>query len=184
MAGLRVLWAGYEAQLAANPLRTKMCTSFSLMGLGDVLAQTAFPYLLGTARAEYEPKRTACMAVLGLMGHAPYFHYWYRWLDTRFTGSTLKVIAPKLCLELGLAGPGYLCIVLSYTTLCKTGEASKILPKIRQDFVTMYGAGVAFHGVVQAFNFRFVPSRQRILYDNCVSLVWKTFLSFYSNKGQ
>ena len=44
-----------------------------------------------------------------------------------------------------------------------------------------YAAGVSFHGVVQLVNFRFVPSNQRILYDNGVSLIWKAALSFMAN---
>jgi hypothetical protein len=39
------------------------------------------------------------------------------------------------------------------------------------------------HAVFQTINFRFVPNRQRILYDNVTSLMWKTALSFISNSG-
>jgi len=34
----------------------------------------------------------------------------------------------------------------------------------------------------QSINFRCVPNRQRILYDNVTSLCWKTALSFLSNR--
>ena len=40
------------------------------------------------------------------------------------------------------------------------------------------------HAVFQSINFRFVPSRQRILYDNVTSLMWKTALSFISNSDR
>ena len=33
-----------------------------------------------------------------------YFHFWYKWLDQRFVGTTLAAIAPKLALELTTAG--------------------------------------------------------------------------------
>jgi len=213
MAFMARIWSRYEASLGRSPVSTKMCTSFTLMLSGDVFAQTLDPEV-----KTFDLKRTASMAVLGGLCHAPYFHFWYRWLDNRFVGTAMKTIAPKLALELTTAGPGYLAIVLAYTTTVRTGDVRQVWPKIEKDFLTMYGSGVrwlpfpclpaclsflrgpsnhnsshigvvpshpqvAFHGLVQAFNFRFVPSRQRILYDNCVSLMWKTFLSFYANRG-
>ena len=47
------------------------------------------------------------------------------------------------------------------------------------------GASECVMGVAcwaQSINFRFVPNRQRILYDNVTSLCWKTALSFLSNR--
>jgi protein Mpv17 len=173
------VWCSYEARLVALPLQTKMLTSLSLMTAGDIFAQTLDPSV-----KKWDPSRTASMACLGCFCHAPYFHAWYRWLDPRFKGTgMISSVLPKLALELTTAGPGYLVIVLAYSTFCRTGSLEAVKPKLEQDFAMVYGSGVAFHGVVQAINFRFVPSRQRILYDNCVGLVWKTFLTYYANKG-
>jgi hypothetical protein len=122
------------------------------------------------------------MAGLGLVCHAPYFHFWYKWLDSKFVGTSMQSIIPKLGLELTTAGPGYLGIVLAYITMVKTGHPVQIWPKIKADFFTMYSGGVLFHGCAQSFNFRFVPSSQRILYDNLVSLTWKTFMSLVANR--
>jgi hypothetical protein len=155
------------------------------MSAGDVFAQGAAEYLEPQAAKggwAWDAKRTASMAGLGLCCHAPYFHFWYKWLDSRFVGTSMKQIVPKLVLELTTAGPGYLSIVLAYTTMVRTSDPSKIWPKMKADFLMMYSGGVAFHGVVQAFNFRFVPSSQRILYDNCTGLMWKAFLSMVANR--
>eukprot|EP00656_Telonema_subtile_P019515 TRINITY_DN20755_c0_g1_i1.p1 TRINITY_DN20755_c0_g1~~TRINITY_DN20755_c0_g1_i1.p1 ORF type:complete len:205 (-),score=18.42 TRINITY_DN20755_c0_g1_i1:1-615(-) len=191
MAGAaRACWRRYERALAANPLRTKMATSFSLMGGGDVLAQ-----YLGAESNEWswDSTRTASMMGLGLVGHAPYFHNWYRLLDKRFVGTDTRTVLSKVGLELVTAGPLYLTIVLSYTAAVADARATEkgssvgtlataAGKNIRENFLVLYTGGVSFHAVVQCVNFAFVPSRQRILYDNAVSLGWKTVLSFFANR--
>ena len=118
MSALSRLWGQYELSLSRHPLHTKMATSFTLMSLGDLAAQS-----IGDSGESWEPSRTLSMALLGLTCHAPYFHYWscsprtpldptslsrifhrYRWLDTRFAGTSLSAIAPKIGLELSTAG--------------------------------------------------------------------------------
>jgi protein Mpv17 len=111
-----------------------------------------------------------------LLGHAPWFHFWYRWLDARFVGTTARIIAPKLVLDLGFAGPTYVSGVLMYISLTRTGDPSTCIPFWKEVFPTAYAVGVGTHLIFQSVNFRFVPSRQRILFDNCTSLFWKTFL--------
>jgi hypothetical protein len=175
----RGVWVAYESKLAAFPLPTKMLTSLTLMTTGDVLAQNLDPNV-----EKFDPQRTASMAALGFFCHAPYFHFWYRWLDPRFKGTGIMTsVMPKLALELAITGPAYLVVVLSYTTFCRTGSLEAVKSKFEKDFAMVYASGVTFHAVVQAINFKFVPSRQRILYDNSVSFVWKTFLSFHANRS-
>jgi hypothetical protein len=107
---------------------------------------------------------------------------WYKWLDSRFVGKSARVIAMKLPLDLGFAGPLYVSAVLCYTSLVRTGDPSSCYPFWREVFPKAYAAGVSMHAVFQSINFRFIPNRQRILYDNMTSLLWKTALSFLSNQ--
>eukprot|EP01046_Picozoa_sp_COSAG06_P026210 COSAG06_NODE_2245_length_7263_cov_19.964964_6_plen_150_part_00 len=97
-------------------------------------------------------------------------------------GKSARVIAMKLPLDLGFAGPLYVSAVLCYTSLVRTGDPSSCYPFWREVFPKAYAAGVSMHAVFQSINFRFIPNRQRILYDNMTSLLWKTALSFLSNQ--
>lgn len=180
-ARVLMMWTAYERALAANPLRTKMLTSFFLMGLGDTVAQRADTASSGR-QWSWDVRRTGGMMLLGLCGHAPYFHTWYRFLDGRFTGRATATVLQKVALDVTVAGPLYLCIVLCYTALLRTGDASRCVANVRDNFASLYAGGVTWHAVAQSINFRFVPNRQRILYDNMVSVGWKTILSFAANR--
>ena len=98
-------------------------------------------------------------------------------------GKSARVIAMKLPLDLGFAGPVYVSAVLYYTSLVRTGDPATCYSFWREVFPKAYATGVAMHAVFQSINFRFVPNRQRILYDNMTSLLWKIALSFLSNEG-
>ena len=173
------IWRKYSAKLASHPLKTKMCTSFSLMTAGDVLAQELDP----DGPETWDYKRTLTMSGIGLCMHAPWFHFWYKWLDRRFAGKSAKTVLTKLPLDLCFAGPVYVSGVLCVSELARSGDQATCYPFCRHVFPTAYSAGVGIHAVFQTVNFRFVPSRQRILYDNATSLMWKTMLSFLANRG-
>jgi hypothetical protein len=153
------------------------------MAVGDVAAQS----VAGGLRdfAEWDGTRTFSMACLGLFGHAPYFHTWYKWLDARFVGTARATVAKKLAIDLSVIGPTYLSIVLGYTYAI--GAASPTwtgaVAHWNDKFLPLYSGGVSFHAVVQLFNFALVPPRQRVLYDNVVSLCWKTALSLCAHAG-
>ena len=66
--------------------------------------------------------------------------------------------------------------VLMYISLVRTGDPETCYPFWREVFPKAYAAGIGTHFVFQSINFRLVPSRQRVLFDNCTSLFWKTLL--------
>jgi hypothetical protein len=57
---------------------------------------------------------------------------WYKWLDSRFVGKSARVIAMKLPLDLGFAGPVYVSAVLCYTNLVRTGDPATCYPFWRE----------------------------------------------------
>ena len=61
-----------------------------------------------------------------------YVSQWYRWLDGRFAGKSARVIAMKLPLDLGFAGPVYVSAVLCYTNLVRTGDPATCYPFWRE----------------------------------------------------
>ncbi len=60
------------------------------------------------------------------------------------------------------------------------GRPDLIVPAISAKLLPMLAANYALWPLAHLINFRFVPSKQRILYINCVQVVWSAYLSHLS----
>ncbi len=66
-------------------------------------------------------------------------------------GTSVGIIARKLPLDLGFAGPVYVSAVLCYTSFAirAPGDVSQVYPFWREVFPTAYATGVGMHAVFQ-----------------------------------
>jgi len=85
---LALAWRRYNGALRRRPLRTKALTSAAVAAASDALAQR----LVG---GPYRPRRTALMALFGLLWSGPSAHFWQAAVErafgpTRGLGGALK----------------------------------------------------------------------------------------------
>lgn len=73
--------------------------------------------------------------------------------------------------------PVFTCVLYAYLSLAHGEGVDHVLPAIQQKvlptLIANWGLWPAAHGL----NFAFVPTNQRILYNNFVAVLWTTVLS-------
>lgn len=78
---LALAWQRYNANLRRRPLATKALTAGAIAGISDLIAQR----LAGAGPLQL--RRTALMALFGLLWSGPSAHYWQAFMERLF-GST------------------------------------------------------------------------------------------------
>ena len=187
----------YQAQLAAEPIKTKVVTSCVISLLGEVMGgyiknrrHHAAVKALGVrggrdlasmqAPAIIDPKRLAIFGVYGLAITGPMFHWWYAFLDKtvrgwNLTGNTnlaAKILLDRLCMT-----PPFLLITLVYLNYFQSFNVSQVSKTVKNIYAGALYLNWRVWTVAQAVNFKYVPLEYRVLFGNMVALWWNIVLS-------
>jgi len=172
-----MLWAQYNRALAAQPLLVKAMTSFTGFTAGDLLAQKAVE-----KKDDIDFMRTARMATFGLLWHGPSGHYFYGFLDAKLPGTAMTTVITKVGIDQVLWNPIFGIVFFSYLGLTEGKKPAEIQEKIKADLPTAVVGSWSYWIPAHLVNFRFIPGEQRLLYINCMQIVYNIFLSFIGNK--
>ncbi|KAL0046589.1 hypothetical protein WJX82_004728 [Trebouxia sp. C0006] len=171
-------WGAYSKALEEHPIRVKSATSFFGFLLGDAVAQL----VVGNP---YNYLRTARMVIFGILMDGPIGHLWYTFLDGKVypedPKSNKAVISKMLCDQL-LWAPFFSCVFFAVIKTLE-GTPALIIPTIKAKLVKTLLANYAMWPLAHIINFKFIPSKQRILYINCVQVIWSAYLSNMSCKA-
>lgn len=155
-------------------LCTNVAVSLTLSGLGDVIEQH-YEILTGDLQ-QWNPVRTSHMSTSG-MTVGVLCHFWYKFLDSRIKGNTLKVVFKKIIIDQIVGSP--LCISTFFITLAVLeGETiAELTEEVRQKAWRLYFAEWIIWPPAQFINFYFLPTKYRVLYDNTISLGYDIYTS-------
>lgn len=156
-------------------LLTNVGISISLSGVGDIIQQNY--EILTKQRESWDRVRTHHMSVSG-MTVGVICHNWYKFLDGALPGRTLKVVVKKVIVDQLVCSP--VCIVVFFITLsCLEQESWEVT---KQEIINkgkrLYVAEWVVWPPAQIFNFYFLPTRFRVLYDNTISLGYDIYTSY------
>lgn len=155
-------------------LCSNVAISLTLSGLGDVIEQHC-EILTGDLQ-QWNAIRTMHMSTSG-MTVGVLCHFWYKFLDSRINGNTLKVVFKKIIIDQFVGSP--LCISTFFITLALLEGTSmpKFKEEVRQKAWRLYVAEWVIWPPAQFVNFYFLPTRYRVLYDNTISLGYDIYTS-------
>mmetsp|Transcript_16102 Transcript_16102/g.44874 ORF Transcript_16102/g.44874 Transcript_16102/m.44874 type:complete len:271 (+) Transcript_16102:239-1051(+) len=166
-------WEGYCRGLETHPLLVKSLTSFTGFFIADQLAQVVTGVYL-------DYKRLCRMLLFALTIHGPLCHYWYTMLDNVVYPSSPKstpAILLKIVLDQLLFAPVFL-VVFWFSIKALEGRPEDAYEmcfnKLYPTLIVSYMLWPAAHII----NFRYIPSSQRLLYINIVTVFWTTYLSW------
>ena len=119
------------------------------------------------------------VALFGASVAAPFFHFWYRFLDTRFVGTTPLTIAKKVVLDQLVASSSvsalFLVAIPGFQGETDLAGSESLL---RRKFLSIYLTGCVFWPLAQIINFRFVAPRYRVAYLGCAAFLWTNIMCF------
>lgn len=184
----RRCWQAYSGALDTHPLRTKAATALIIFTTADTIRQRIEARLAagsnggGSAPFVWDAERTLRLSGFYAAVHAPWVHHWYAALD-RVLGRSAgwQVVAAKVCADQLLSMPLFMTVLLSSQTLLAGHDLAYCRAKLQRDLLpTIQGAWMCWiPALVVAFTF--VPLKYRLLYANCVQVVFGVWISKQAN---
>jgi len=155
-----------------------MGLSFGLSGLGDVLQQKLeHSQATSSTRPRVNYSRTLHMSTSFGLTSGFLCHFWYNYLDKIFPGRGIRTIVTKIAWDQILFSP--ICIVscLLVAGRLENKSSEHLMSQTLQLGGRLYIAEWLIWPPAQFFNFYYLPTRYRVLYDNLVSLVYDIYTS-------
>ncbi len=160
-------------------LYTNACIAVSFSGLGDLIEQT-YEIQVGNQN-NWDMVRTLKLASTGLpIGLV--CHAWYIILDRYMPVRNAKSLVKKILLDQFIASPIYICLFFTTLGLYNSSDCTDVIKQIKINGKDIYQMEWFIWPPAQFFNFYFLPTKFRILYDCTISLGFDVYFSYVANK--
>ncbi|XP_037920397.1 mpv17-like protein 2 [Hermetia illucens] len=150
-------------------------SAFVMSAFGDISTQLTIRY--SYAEYEYNPHRTARMALADGYFSGNISHFFYRSLDKFWPGQTTAVVLKKLVLDQLVVAPTTLTSFYVTIGFMSANTFNEIVREYRESIVKVYAIQFAIWVPAQMINFYFIPSRLRMVYINTISLLYAIYMS-------
>jgi len=171
---LRNLLRRYDGLLLRQPVLTKMATSGSVAGSGNVLSQVFIE-----KNDKIDIWRLARFTFLGTVLVAPTLHFWYGFLARRVQTLSLRVAADQT-----LFAPVFIGIFFHALGALE----GKMFRENIQEWTGVWATTVRVNWVfwipIQIINLGFAPARLQVLVSNFAGVVWNAFLTFMAERSR
>ncbi|KAK0406309.1 hypothetical protein QR680_018496 [Steinernema hermaphroditum] len=154
-------------------LATNTATFVSLLGLGDYIQQRF-------QGVEWDWRRTVRFASIGLI-LGPMNHYWYKFLDSRMAGRTLKEALKKAAVDFCVS-PMFAISFIGGVAVLEGKSPKEALREYRSKFLHVLALDLCVWPPTQTINFLFVPKSARLLYISTVMLFYNTIVSYIKHR--
>jgi len=177
---------------------TNLGISVVLSGLGDIFIQhyendshvkskelkPSAKCVASTCNIRWNPNRTYHMAVSFGLTSGFLCHFWYKFLDHKIPGSTIKIITRKILWDQIFFSPILIITCLGVAGIIDKSTNSEIRNEIREKGTQLYMAEWFIWPPAQFVNFYFLPTRFRVIYDNAISLGYDMYTSHVKNSNE
>ncbi|KAG2433863.1 hypothetical protein HXX76_008217 [Chlamydomonas incerta] len=191
---------GYNAWLEESPLMCKIVTGNFFTVAGDMLAQlgcgsggghgapeAAEPSATAAAsaggRRRVDWARTARLCTETSLVGTPLAHWWFNLLDARILPDDPHcpaAVLSKMLLDQLLFAPLGLALFFVVIKLLE-GRPHDISRSLRTSYVKSLLGGYLLWPAAGLLNFALLPNEYRLLFNNCVNIIWTCFLSIMSS---
>lgn len=173
------LWQQYLWALETNPMPTKAATSFVGFSLGDILAQSL------EGASSLDELRLLRLAAYGLLLDGPVGHVWYRWLDGTCDGKFANArgpaaIATKTAADQLIWAPIMTCAFFAFLKVLE-GHPELAVQTVQDKALQTVVANYCIWPAAHVISFKYVPSQQRVLYNNVIAIAWNCYLSLLAS---
>lgn len=204
------LWQVYKRYLSSHPLLTKAATSSLLMSSSDTICQRYEVLQARRIVAEsskekvnlqdgcptnvcykgsnekqlkHDWKRTSHLAITGFTYSGPISHVWYSILERLITTQHVyKGLAARMALDAFVLSPVAVAGYFVWRSALEGRDWPGITEKLNAKWKHATLASLQFWPSANIVNFSCVPLQFRVLYNNCLSLLWNAYLSRINGK--
>ncbi|XP_020288002.1 mpv17-like protein isoform X2 [Pseudomyrmex gracilis] len=115
-------------------------------------------------------------AIYGCFLAGPILHGWYKWLDSFYNGTSVRIILTKLFADQFLLTPPLL--VVFFTSMSLMEAKSDIFEECRIKFLHTFQTSCGYWLPVQLINFMLVPPSLRVVYVSVAVFIWINILCY------
>ncbi|KAF0301508.1 Mpv17-like protein [Amphibalanus amphitrite] len=133
--------------------------------------------LVKNEKKKPEPLDSASVARYCVLGYAiapPLLYAWYKWLDSRFMGVTMRVVSKKVFLDVAVAGP--VDVFIFFYSMAVMEQREDKMEEIREKYIPTVLKQVYFWVPAQLINFLFLPPSVRVAFVGVCSFLWINIL--------
>ncbi|XP_047341213.1 uncharacterized protein LOC124944908 [Impatiens glandulifera] len=171
-------WTAYEEALKSNPVFAKMVISGVVYSVGDWIAQC----YEGKPIFEFDRARMFRSGIVGFTLHGSLSHYYYEICEVIFPFHDWWVVPVKVAFDQTIWSAIWNSIYYTVVGLLRMDSPSNIFKELRATFFPMLTAGWKLWPFAHLITYGVIPVEQRLLWVDCVELIWVTILSTYSNE--
>lgn len=171
-------WIAYEEALQKNPVLAKMVISGAVYSLGDWIAQC----YEGKPLFEFDRTRIFRSGLVGFTLHGSLSHYYYQICEALIPFRDWWVVPAKIAFDQTIWAAIWNSIYFVVLGLLRSESPVNIFLELKGTFWPMLTAGWKLWPFAHLITYGVMPVEQRLLWVDCVELIWVTILSTYSNE--
>ncbi|EFH67977.1 hypothetical protein ARALYDRAFT_474411 [Arabidopsis lyrata subsp. lyrata] len=171
-------WIAYEEALKQNPVLAKMVISGVVYSVGDWIAQC----YEGKPLFEIDRARTLRSGLVGFTLHGSLSHFYYQFCEELFPFQDWWVVPVKVVFDQTVWSAIWNSIYFTVLGFLRFESPLSIFKELKATFLPMLTAGWKLWPFAHLITYGLVPVEQRLLWVDCVELIWVTILSTYSNE--
>ncbi|PQQ11883.1 uncharacterized protein Pyn_32912 [Prunus yedoensis var. nudiflora] len=171
-------WSAYEEALKTNPVLAKMVISGVVYSVGDWIAQC----FEGKPLFEFDRTRMLRSGLVGFTLHGSLSHYYYQLCEELFPFQDWWVVPAKVAFDQTVWAAIWNSIYFTVLGFLRFESPIDIFSELKATFWPMLTAGWKLWPFAHLVTYGVIPVEQRLLWVDCVELIWVTILSTYSNE--
>lgn len=171
-------WSAYEEALKSNPVFAKMVISGVVYSVGDWIAQC----YEGKPLFEFDRARMFRSGLVGFTLHGSLSHYYYQFCEALFPFQDWWVVPAKVVFDQTAWAAVWNSIYFTVLGFLRLESPASIFSELKATFWPMLTAGWKLWPFAHLITYGVIPVEQRLLWVDCVELIWVTILSTYSNE--
>ncbi|XWS27965.1 hypothetical protein CRYUN_Cryun25bG0025500 [Craigia yunnanensis] len=171
-------WSAYEEVLKTNPVLAKMVISGVVYSLGDWIAQC----FEGKPLFEFDRTRMFRSGIVGFTLHGSLSHYYYQFCEELFPFQDWWVVPAKVAFDQTAWAAVWNSIYFTVLGFLRLESPISIFNELKATFWPMLTAGWKLWPFAHLITYGVIPVEQRLLWVDCIELIWVTILSTYSNE--
>ncbi|XP_062080806.1 uncharacterized protein LOC133785604 [Humulus lupulus] len=171
-------WSAYEEALKTNPVLAKMMISGVVYSIGDWIAQC----FEGKPLFEFDRTRMFRSGLVGFTLHGSLSHYYYQFCEELFPFQDWWVVLVKVLFDQTAWAALWNSVYFIVLGILRFESPLTIFSEWKATFVPMLTAGWKLWPFAHLITYGVIPVEQRLLWVDCVELIWVTILSTYSNE--
>ncbi|KAF7141784.1 hypothetical protein RHSIM_Rhsim06G0149000 [Rhododendron simsii] len=171
-------WIAYEEALKSNPVLAKMVISGVVYSIGDWIAQC----YEGKPLFEFDRTRMFRSGLVGFLLHGFLSHYYYQFCEALIPFDDWWVVPAKVAFDQTAWAALWNSIYFVVLSFLRLESPENTFNELKATFWPMLTAGWKLWPFAHLITYGVVPIEQRLLWVDCVELIWVTILSTYSNE--